>query len=96
MVLIALAVLLQSGSGQMAPPLIVKPQDSRTVSAPLRAAGDEFELAGRCSRFISPVDMNRLMFAAKGLPKDEPYLMSRIGKGAQHPQSAAWCGARLK
>ncbi len=69
---IALALFLQSASGQMAPPLIVRPPDDKAVSKPLRAMGDKLELAGRCSRFIAPADMDKLMVIAKLAPADEP------------------------
>ncbi|MES2422349.1 MAG: hypothetical protein V4595_13790 [Pseudomonadota bacterium] len=96
MTFIALALFLQSASGQMAPPLIIRPPDDSAVSKPLRAMGDSLELAGHCSRLIAPADMDKLMLVAKSVPADEPYLMSRVGKGAQHPESDAWCAARLK
>ena len=96
MIFIALAVFLQSGSGLMAPPVIVQPPKDSAVSKPLRALGDTLELVGHCSRFIAPADMKKFMFVATSVPADEPYLMSRLGKGSQRPESDAWCIARLK
>ena len=96
MILIASIILLQAASGQMAPPVIVKPPADRTVSAPLRGLGDTMEIAGSCSRFIAAADMDTFLTVAKANPADEPYLISRIGKGSQHPQDPAWCNAAIK
>ncbi len=96
MTTIAFVLLLQAASGQMAPPVIVRPADDRTVSAPLRGLGDTMEIAGRCSRFIAPADMGTFLAVAKANPADEPYLISRIGKGSQHPKDPAWCNAAIK
>ena len=96
MTIITFVVLLQAASGQMAPPVIVRPPADRAVSAPLRGLGDTMEIAGSCSRFIGAADMDTFLTVAKANPADEPYLISRIGKGSQHLQDPAWCNAAIK
>jgi len=96
MTIVTFVVLLQAASGQMAPPVIVRPPADRAVSAPLRGLGDTMEIAGSCSRFIGAADMDTFLTVAKANPADEPYLISRIGKGRQHPKDPAWCNAAIK